>query len=405
MAVGVSAIWAQNSLPARTAWLVGGCSILIFYLRDFLQSDAGLIANSVFWGRDFINVWTGGQLVREGRVEILYDLHAYADYQRALFGNIGPHNYSYPPITFPIAALFSLLPYPVSLAFWLCSTGALFIWAARPWWPKDAGPTWLAVLTPAALVNIWAGHYGFLIGALFLFGWRNLDERPLLAGVFFGLMLIKPHLAALVPLALLIRRDWTAILSAAMSAMVLIASTTLWFGWEPWQAFLFRTTGVQASMIDAGSMFFGMMSTSTATAVLRVGGSWPVAFAVQALFSLSAIAMVAVAASRRVETQDLALLTATATFLLLPYAFNYDMTVVMIGALVILSRPNVGPGNHRMAFYGFVAPQVGMVLSAFYVPLMPLMIASLAIAQFRLALARAPRPSSTRLVMVERCAA
>ena len=63
---------------------------------------------------------------------------------------------------------------------------------------------WLAVLTPAALMNIWAGHYGFLVGALFLLGWERLDRRPWQAGLFFGLMLIKPHLAILIPLVLLL---------------------------------------------------------------------------------------------------------------------------------------------------------------------------------------------------------
>ena len=43
--------------------------------------------------------------------------------------------------------------------------------------------------------------------------------------------------------------------------------------------------------------------------------------------------MVWVAARRRVPVRDLALLVATATFLVLPYAFNYDLTVVMVAAL------------------------------------------------------------------------
>ena len=375
-----------RDMPAWLPWILGGSFILIVLFRDFLHSTGGLIDSSVYWGRDFINVWTGGHLIREGKVDVLYDMRAYSEFQRSLFGNIDPHNYSYPPVSYPLAVLFSMLPYSLALISWLAGTGALFVWAARPWWPERAGPAWLAILTPAAIINIWAGHYGFLIGALFLFGWSNLDRRPALAGVFFGLMLIKPHMAALIPLALLIRRDWLALASATATVSALVGFTTLFYGWESWHLFLFRTSGVQASMIDAGTMFFGIMSTSAATAVLRMTSDWPLAVTIQLMFTAAAIGMVVTAAIRKSSTRDLALLVATATFLALPYSFNYDLTVVMIGALTCIYRTTVTPTEHRLAIYGFVCPQVGMALSAFYVPLMPLALAGLAFVQFRQAI-------------------
>src|SRR3546814_3633796 len=69
----------------------------------------------------------------------------------------------------------------------------------------------VALILPGSLVNIWAGHYGFLVGALALYGWRWLDTHPRRAGIIFGIMTIKPHLGVLVALVLLLRRDWTAI--------------------------------------------------------------------------------------------------------------------------------------------------------------------------------------------------
>jgi hypothetical protein len=99
--------------------------------------------------------------------------------------------------------------------------------------------------------------------------------------------------------------------------------------------------------------------------------------------------------------QSYALLVATATFLFLPYAFNYDMTVPMIGALTVMSA-RLSKADGRLGFYGFIAPQVGMILAAMGAPLMPLMIAGLAVAQFRLCRAEAggamvPPPTSTGL--------
>jgi alpha-1,2-mannosyltransferase len=372
-------------LHAWALWLVGGSFMLTMLLRDYMASDAGLIDHSAFWGRDFINVWTGGHLVREGRIDLIYNLSAYAEYQRSLFHGIELHNYSYPPVSFPLAACLSLLPYPLALAIWLSGTAAFFVWAARPWWPKEAGPAWLAIITPAALVNIWAGHYGFLLGGLFLLGWQNLESRPRIAGLFFGLMLIKPHLALMVPLILAIRKQWTAVAWAAGTAATLVVATTLAYGWAPWHDFLFRTTGVQAQMIDPRAGLFGTMSTSMASGVLRIGGTMSMAVAMHAALAIPALIMTARAAASGAGTRDIAFIAATATFIVLPYSFNYDLTVVMIGALWVLTRPDLSESDQRLAFYGFLSPQVGMVLSGFMIPAMPIMLMGLLYAQYRLA--------------------
>ena len=375
-------------------WLLGCMFIVIFALRDYLLTENGVIGHSVYWGRDFINVWTGGRLLAEGRTDILYDLRAYAETQRALFGDIGRHNYSYPPISFPIALAFGALPYGAALMLWLVSTGALFVVAARPFWPKRAGPAFLAALTPAALVNIWAGHYGFLIGALFLFGWRWLDEKPARAGLFFGLMAIKPHLAVLIPFVLLLRRDWTAIASAAATVATLDLATMLVWGWQPWHDFLFRTTGTQAEMIDAGHMFFRLMSPSVATGALQLGLGWPVAILLQAASSLAVLALLALAVRRGVGRATLAMLVATGTFLFLPYSFNYDLTVVMIAALAMMTRDDPRLTSLRFGVYGFFAPQVGMcALAILQVPAMPLMLWAFFAMQLRHARADATSPA------------
>jgi hypothetical protein len=385
MSKAQSPLKPRPAVPAWAWWVVGGLFVATLGLIDFLKSSDGLVAGEIYLGRDFINVWTGGWLVHQGDLAIIYDPAAYGAFQRTLFGDLSAHNYSYPPVTFPLAAAFASIPYPAALLLWTVGTGALFVWAAKPWWPKGAGPAWLAVLTPAAIVNIWAGHYGFLIGALFLLGWRNLDQRPYLAGIFFGAMLIKPHLAILVPLALLLRGEWKAIASAAVTVAALVAVTGLWFGWQPWHDFLVGNSALQAAMIDPGDSFFGLMACSTATALLQLTGSMTFALAGQVAVGIGATALVWIAARRRVATRDLALLVATATFLLLPYSFNYDLTVVMIGALAIWTRADVTPLDHRLALYGFLAPQLGLLLAAMSLPLMPVLLAGLAFAQYRVA--------------------
>ena len=364
-------------------WILGASFILCFAVHDLLMTHGLVIGGLNVWGRDFINVWTGGHLVREGKLSTLSDLSAYQAYQRHLFGPIGEHNYSYPPVTFPLASLMSYLPYPLALITWQVAGAAFFFWTAKPWWPRRAGPAWLAVLTPAALLNLWAGHYGFLVGGLFLLGWRQVElRRPTFAGICFGLMLIKPHLAILVPLALALRREWRTIAVAAATTFILVAVSTWAYGAQPWYNFLFGTSKFQAGLINGNGSFFESMSTSPATAMLEIGAGWTLALIVQ--FSFAAGGLWAVASgSRDAPLRLYALLTSTATFLVLPYAFNYDMTVPMIGALTVMETVDRSTMNWRLAFYGFIAPQLGMALAAAGIPLMPLLIAGLTLAQFR----------------------
>ncbi|HEX6218106.1 MAG TPA: glycosyltransferase family 87 protein [Sphingomicrobium sp.] len=388
---------AGDALPSRIRraagrwwpWIVGSLLSLQLFYTDYTHSDGGRLEGKAFWGRDFVNLWGGGHFLREGGAPDIYDVETYRQFIGTLFGPLKPHNYSYPPLTFPVAELFSFLPYGIALAAWLIGTGALFVWAVRSWWPREWHSPWLALLTPAAMMNIWAGHYGFLIGALFLMGFQRLGERkPAEAGGWFGLMLVKPHLAILIPLVLLVRRQWVAIVAGAVTVALLIVATIAAFGLEPWQDWLVEGGGKQLSLIDAGGSFYGFMSTSAATAVLRFSDDMTLALGAQAVLAIAAIAGLVAAASRRTPIPDLAMLTATATFLVLPYAFNYDLMVVTVAALRLWADPDSTKGHRAAAILGFIAPQIGMLVAPLGWPLTPLMLAALFAGQLDLALRR-----------------
>ena len=131
-------------------------------------------SGQALWGRDFVNVYSSGALALQGRLDILYDVEAYRAFQLGLFdGELQHHNYSYPPVSLLYTWLFALLPYPAAWVAWLALTGAPFASAARPLLRGVGLPGWVALLAPASIINLWAGHYGFLIGALWLFAWRR----------------------------------------------------------------------------------------------------------------------------------------------------------------------------------------------------------------------------------------
>jgi hypothetical protein len=96
------------------------------------------------------------------------------------------------------------------------------------------------------------------------------------------------------------------------------------------------------------------------TVLPAVGGGWlgiaaQIASAIFALWQLWRI--------HRLPPVQLAFPAATATFLILPYAFNYDMTVVALGfAILLFSRwDNLSWGEKAILTIGFLSPQLTFV--------------------------------------------
>lgn len=363
----------------RAAWIFVAFCALFLFARDVAATRFGedfSIAGVALWGRDFVNVYTSGALANAGRLDILYDVPAYQAYQLELFGaSLNAHNYSYPPVTLLYTWLFALLPYSVALIAWLGGTGMLFWRAARPYLQGAGLPAWMALAAPASLVNLWAGHYGFLIGALWLGAWSALPKRPVLAGILVGCMVVKPHLAVLAPLVLLWRREWIAILAAALTAAAAVGLSLLLFGPELWITYLTRTAMVQAAMVDdAGAFFISMMPTlMPALSLLGV----PVALAgiVQAAVALGAIAALLKWLPR--DSREAGLATATATFLVLPYAFAYDMTAAGLAGLLVL-RASLGSQTGWFvgaATLAALTPMIIMYLNPVSLPVAPLLLA------------------------------
>lgn len=376
---------AATASPARAwtlAWIVALVFVAILFIQDIATTRftpwPSIRGGMAIWGRDFANMYTAGNLLLEGRLDLLYDLKGYSAYQDALFdGGLRRHNYSYPPPTLLYIWGLALLPYWVALVSWLVLTGAAFAAAARPYL-RDAGlPAWLALVAPATLLNVWAGHYGLLIGALWLGAFHLLPRRPVLAGMLIGLMLVKPHLAILAPLILARRGEWTAFAAAGATAAGLVAVSALAFGPDLWRTWLGVTVGVQAGMVDdVGSHFLTMMPTIV-PAVSALGFPGAPAWTVQILAGGAAVA--ALLLRMPAESRDAGLAGGVATFLVVPYAFNYDMTVPGLAALLILARLCRDP-DRRIPFglvLIFLLPLTVQTFGLLHLPVPALLLAAL----------------------------
>jgi len=397
---------AEPASPERL-WTLAWLFVLLLAALLFVPDAAATqftpwpsIRGTAIWGRDFANVYTSGTLALEGRLDLLYDLKGYSAWQDAFFnGGLKHHNYSYPPPTLLYTWAFALLPYPVALLSWLLLTGAAFAAAARPYL-RDAGlPAWIALIAPATLLNVWAGHYGLLIGALWLGAFHLLPRRPVLAGILIGLMLVKPHLAILAPLILARRGEWKAFAAAGGTAAALAAVSTLVFGPELWRTWLSITVGVQGAMVDDVGTFFLTMMPTVVPGVSAFGFPGPAAWAVQILFAGAAVAALLLHMPKDSRTAGLA--GGVATFLVLPYAFNYDMTVPGLAALLLLARLRNAPGGGPsfLLLLAFLLPLTVQTFGLLHLPAPPLILAALLALMLRQARAEpALKPGTAALI-------
>lgn len=324
-------------LLAWPAMLFGIGNLYLVEARILIDRGAVSVTRE---GRDFVNVWEGGRLILSGDQEIIYDRPAY---RRALLddaGVRGGYAFSYPPHILAFTAPFGLLGYRLALIVWT-GIGMLLFWhAARPWL-RDVGlPGWAALILPAGLVNIWAGHFGFLIGALALYGWRHSLDRPRNAGFTFALMTIKPHLGILVPPILLARKRWAAAGWAALGALILTGISLLVVGREAWSVYLTSTLPYQAMIAEnpnPAAAYAPLMPTVERAMRMLTNDSLLIWLGVVAA-ALAALGILLWAYLRDVPVRELGMISMLSVFTLLPYSFTYDMVAISLVALVLARR-------------------------------------------------------------------
>lgn len=278
-----------------------------------------------YW--DFSNLWAGGRMTLKGHVDWLFDVEAYRQHLRVLFTPVlQDQEWSYPPSLLLIGVPLSLLPVLPAYLVWTFGTIATLYFAIRPL--KLPMAAQLAVLvSPAVMINALIGQNGALTAALLIAGLWNAPKRPILAGVFFGLLTMKPHLGLLIPAALLASRNWRAILSSTICTLCLVLSTGLIFGLDVWEGFRSITTPLMAAIMEAPypqPYHANAMTIFVMARFLQL--PLPLAYGIQAVFTLAALiatywlwsGKIVIDPDRRLSLTVLLVLIAT------PYGYSYD---------------------------------------------------------------------------------
>ncbi|MFG7164809.1 glycosyltransferase family 87 protein [Burkholderia pseudomallei] len=216
---------------------------------------------------DFVPAWSAAHLAVHGhaldawRFAALHPVELQA--APSMRGMRGVLLWLYPPQTLLLVAPLGWLPYPVAALAWVVGTGALFVATVRAIVPRRLS-TLCALAFPGTFLVALVGQNSLLTAALAGFGLVALRRRPALAGCCFGLLVIKPQLAPLFPLALLCASQWRALSAWAATVALVAALSTFAFGFGAWAAFAhgaasaLQTIGAGQATLARIPTFFAM---------------------------------------------------------------------------------------------------------------------------------------------------
>ncbi len=322
-------------------------------------------------GRDFLNTWMGGRSVFGDGPAAWFDLHVYNATLRQMLGtNYQELYWSYPPHLLLFIWPFGLMPYLPAYIAWCVIGIALYLLACSGALPRRR--LMFLAIAPSITVCVFFGQNGFYTAALLIGGLLCLDRRPLLAGVLFGILTIKPQIGLLLPVVLLLERRWLTIAAAAITAAALVAATAMLFGWHIWVEFWQKVVPQQAWLTEHGGGPLFAMVSSVFYGMRVIGLPLGVDWAVQWLVSALALgALVWTYWQRRDPALSLALFV-TATFLFTPYILNYDMVVFGFVVALLLARADNTAGDRWLLFAVWWLPITMMLATIGKIPLAPI---------------------------------
>jgi hypothetical protein len=299
-------------------------TVLLFKIIWSLQ-DGHDSAGDLFGG-DYSSFWAASRLVLAGWPADAYvrTIHHLAELPVLTKGYAA---FYYPPPYLLLCTPLALLSFFPSLAVFLCATGAVFVGTIR----RILKTSWTATATlafPAVVLNIIPGQNAFLTAAILGSGLTILDRRPKLAGAILGLMVIKPHLALAVPIALIISRRWPVLICAAATALSLLALSYVMFGWEVWAAFLANAHNSGEAM-EQGLVGFTKMQSAFALA-RWLGASIPIAYLIQGSLVVAAVCCLSRGRHLRVTPSTEKALIVLASLAMTPFLLQYDMVLMAL---------------------------------------------------------------------------
>ena len=237
------------------------------------------------------------------------------------------------PFVYPPTALLWFLPLRLVDAWpgfliWTALSVVAFCLAAL--WLYGRGATALALISPAAGVGLIPGQTSFIASAILFAAFAS--ECRICRGILLGALLtLKPQLALMAPVFLIVRREWSVFAAMVITALLLALATIAIFGSGIWSDWADVASGFQQIVAHRGLSMSAVSPAAFATTVGLPG---------LPLLLLGCASALAIALkSRDLDSRNTAAMIACASLFAAPYALRYDMIAMAPAmAVVILSE-------------------------------------------------------------------
>jgi hypothetical protein len=331
--------WPHSARRARAHAIVTAAVLWLGLIVAFVAGPGDRSIAGPIKGPDFLQFYTMGSLASQGRATDIYDFEAFHRAQVALVPESGPE--LYPPVYPPHAALvfapFSTLPYRGALLVWTLITLVAYAAIIRSAWRPVAAfvpDKSLVVAAAAAFPPFWYcvlhGQATILVLAAFWSGWRALERgRRLLAGMAFGLLLLKPQFALPLAVVVLACRQWAMLAGAVASIAIQVGVVVLVLGWAAIEAY---ARFIPAMLANANLLEPKPFLSHSLRAVTRLAPDWlgmPLWLALSALVLVQVVGVWRSQAPLRVRVGTMMI----ASVLVSPHLIVYDATILALPLL------------------------------------------------------------------------
>lgn len=283
--------------------------------------------------QDFFAFHAAAEVVAEDgamAVSELYDAKAFA----SLFSEDRGMLWLYPPTMLLVLFPFGLVSYGAAKTVWVIASCVLLAIAAYRISNRNAYLTLATMISPAAFAVMFTGQISVFFACLALVGFLNAKTRPILAGICFGLLTLKPQFGLLVPVFLLCTGSWRAIITASVCAIALAMMSVAAFGNASWLAFFGSLTATHTDFIVS----YGHAGRITLADSFRILGWVNASTALTTLISIGIGGGLIVWAQRAgASMRMLAALAMILTAVTAPYFWTYDWVFVAFAVLLFLT--------------------------------------------------------------------
>ncbi len=325
----------RNLAIAAGLCSVFGLAAWAFYLHAFAGER----------GEDWMVYYTAIRLFFDGHIAQLYDGDRLTALLNARFAPflahpLPLHPWLYPPLYLLLLLPFGFLPFVASGIVFLALGFAAMLMAGFVYARRARSRALLVAslaLCPASAIAVSLGQNTFFSCALLLGGFGLLGRAPIFAGALLGLLVYKPQLWLMVPVALIADRQWKALGAAIVTIAVVGVASVAVFGPEPWRQWI-ALMATPNALFAKWSTIARLNGQSVFTYASLLGAKAPLANALQAAATAIAALWVWACHRRHIDAESRLAVVLAATVLAAPHIIDYDALLLGIAATLAFAR-------------------------------------------------------------------